>query len=200
MKQRRPNLPVLLLACLFAFAAGADGVLEDQPSEAPRSIWSALESGRAFAIMRHATAPGTGDPPGYSLDDCGTQRNLSDAGRNEARATGAIFRANGIQVAEVLSSAWCRCRETAELLGLGAVRPFAPLNSFFDAPARGERQTAELRDWLAARNAGKPLVLVTHQVNITALTGVYPRSGEVIVARMNPDGTVTVLGSLPPPS
>ena len=200
MKQRRPNPPILLLACLFALAWGTVGVYADQRSEAHHSIWSALKSGRAFAMMRHATSPGTGDPPGYTLHDCGTQRNLSDAGRNEARATGAVFRANGIQAAEVLSSAWCRCRETAELLGLGAVRRFAPLNSFFDAPSRGERQTRELRDWLAARSAGTPLVLVTHQVNITALTGVYPRSGEVVVARMKPDGTVTVLGSLPPPS
>jgi phosphohistidine phosphatase SixA len=199
MKQRNTNLPILLLACLFAFLAGPDAVQADNPAEARQAIWTALNSGRAFAMMRHATAPGTGDPSGYSLDDCATQRNLSDTGRNEARATGAAYRANGIRDAEVLSSAWCRCRETAELLGLGPVRPFAPLNSFFDTPSQGERQTTELRDWLAARNAGKPLVLVTHQVNVTALTGVYPRSGEVVVARMNPDGTVTVLGSLPPP-
>ncbi len=162
------------------------------------ALWAALRSGDAFAMMRHATAPGTGDPPGFSADDCATQRNLSDAGRDEARRTGALFRANGIAAAELRSSVWCRCRDTAELLDLGPVQVLEPLNSFFDTPTRGEGQTRTLRDWLASRTSKRPLVLVTHQVNVTALTGVYPRSGEVVVARIRADGTVAVLGSLPP--
>lgn len=181
---------ILLAACLL--------VAQGRPAEAEESdsLWAALRDGAAFAMMRHALAPGTGDPADFALGDCATQRNLSDQGRRQAAEIGDRFREQGIERARVFSSAWCRCRDTAELLRLGPVETLPPLNSFFADPERRAPQTAALEAWLADRRAGEPLVLVTHQVNITALTGVYPRSGEIVVARREPDGTVTVLGRL----
>lgn len=166
------------------------------------ALWEAVRSGAAFAMMRHALAPGTGDPQSVVIGDCTTQRNLSENGRDQARKIGAGFKANGISAARVYTSAWCRCAETAELLGIGKVANLAPLNSFFTTRERAPAQTAALGSWIAkdksVRASGNPLVLVTHQVNITALTGVYPRSGEIVVARYADDGQVKVLGRLIP--
>lgn len=170
-----------------AQSVGADG---------EAGLWRALREGSAFAVMRHALAPGVGDPAGFRLDDCATQRNLSEEGRQQARAIGGRFRANGIATAEVMTSQWCRARDTATALGLGAVRDLPALNSFFARSRDRDAQTAELRRWLAAAAKGRPLVLVTHQVNISALTDAFTSSGEIIVARLTPDGAIQVLGSL----
>jgi broad specificity phosphatase PhoE len=148
------------------------------------------------ALIRHALAPGTGDPAHFVLEDCATQRNLSEEGRQQAREIGAAFRQNGITAARVLSSRWCRCLETARLLDLGTVEPFPALDSFFATRERGPDQTAELRKFLSQSYDGPPRVLVTHQVNITALTGIFPRSGEMIVVQPLADGAVQVLGRL----
>lgn len=159
-------------------------------------LWDALRQGTAFAIMRHALAPGTGDPDNFKVGDCSTQRNLSDTGRKRAREIGARFRSNGITKANVLSSQWCRCRETAELLALGQVKELPSLNSFFQKFEQRETQTKALRKWLMTSRPKGPLVLSTHQVNISALTGSYTSSGEIVVAQIDADGKVKVLGSI----
>lgn len=164
------------------------------PVMAAPDLWQALRSGAAVALVRHAEAPGIGDPPGFRLDECGTQRNLSAEGRAQAVRLGEAFRREGIASAEIRSSAWCRCRDTATGLALGPVQVAPALNSFFGASASAVDRTAALRQLIAGLPADRPAVLVTHQVNITALTGVYPRSGEVIVLRR--DG-LAVLGRLP---
>ena len=151
----------------------------------------------AVLLMRHATAPGTGDPANFRLGDCSTQRNLSDAGREEARATGDRFRAAGIGFDIILTSEWCRTTETAVLLDLGPAVPFPPANSFFVDRSTEGRQTAEVLAYLASLPEGENVLIVTHQVNITALTGVVPRSGEIVVTRRSGDG-LEVLGRLPP--
>jgi phosphohistidine phosphatase SixA len=161
-------------------------------------LWQAVAQGRAVAMMRHAIAPGTGDPSGFSIGDCSTQRNLSDEGRAQARSIGEAFRANGVTNAVVLTSQWCRCRETAQLLGLGEPQDLPALNSFFADRDSGPAQTAQLVDFLRAQGETGPLVLVTHQVNITALTGIVPRSGETVVFTMTREGKVSVLGTIPP--
>lgn len=155
-----------------------------------------LKAGHSFIVMRHAVAPGTGDPANFSLRDCSTQRNLSDTGRKQALAIGETLRANGIVEAQVFSSQWCRCLETAELLKLGAVRELPPLNSFFQKFERRDIQTENLQKWLDTRNFTIPHVLVTHQVNITALTGYSPVSGEMVIAHRSKDGDIEVLGSI----
>lgn len=161
-------------------------------------LWQALRNGEAFAIMRHAMAPGTGDPSNFKLGDCTTQRNLSERGRTQARTAGSLFRRNGVTKASVYSSQWCRCQETARLLNLGPVNDLAPLNSFFRNYDRSAPQTRALRKWLDAYRGSKPLVLVTHQVNITALTGRGVRSGEIVIFKMKPNGRRSVLGSIIP--
>ncbi|MBK0398887.1 histidine phosphatase family protein [Limibaculum sp. M0105] len=168
------------------------------PAGASPEGWAALARPGAVALMRHALAPGTGDPAGFRLDDCATQRNLDDRGRAQARAVGEAIGAAGIGFDAVLTSQWCRCRETAELLALGAVRPFPALNSFFADRSTRDAQTAAVLDFLAVEGAGQRILLVTHQVNITALTGRVPRSGEIIVAERGEDGRLRVTGTIRP--
>ncbi|MFN2353330.1 MAG: histidine phosphatase family protein [Desulfopila sp.] len=155
-----------------------------------------LKAGHSFILMRHAIAPGTGDPDNFALNDCSTQRNLSDAGRQQALAIGDTLRANGIVEANVFSSQWCRCLETAELLKLGEVRELPPLNSFFRQYARRDQQIENLQEWLDTRDFDIPHVLVTHQVNITALTGYYPALGEMVIVHRSAAGDIEVLGSI----
>ena len=145
------------------------------------------------AIMRHAHAPGTGDSTRFTLDDCSTQRNLDAGGREQAREIGVAIRAAGVVVDRVLTSQWCRCRDTARLLDVGPVEDLPALNSFFRSPARAEQQTAELRQYLAGLPPGEIVVLVTHYVNIRALTGRGAASGEVFLLQIGRDGTVSVV-------
>lgn len=123
-------------------------------------------------MLRHANAPGNGDPPQFRIDDCATQRNLDAAGRDQARHLGARLARAGIATARVYSSQWCRCLDTATLLGLGTVEPLPALNSFFPAPDQRAPRIAELRAFLAGLPAdGGPVVLVTHQFTISEFTG-----------------------------
>ncbi|MEM7497292.1 MAG: histidine phosphatase family protein [Pseudomonadota bacterium] len=163
-------------------------------AQASSEVLAALAEPRTHAIMRHALAPGTGDPAGFTLGDCATQRTLDDRGREQARKTGERLRDAGVHFDRVLTSQWCRCEETARLLGLGPVEPAPPLNSFFRNRATGPGQTTELRRMLAEAPEAETLMLVTHQVNISALTGRATSSGEIVVFRLENDDAVTVLG------
>jgi phosphohistidine phosphatase SixA len=181
--RRLPPFLLLLWLALFAGTAGADDAL-----------WARLRDGGLVVMIRHATAPGVGDPPGLRLGDCSTQRNLSDEGRAEARRIGEAFRRERVPVDEVRSSEWCRCRDTAEL-AFGRYTPWPAINSFFGDRGTEPAQTAAVRA-LGAREAKGNLVLVTHQVNITATTGVYPASGEMVVLRPAGGDRLEVLGRL----
>lgn len=143
-----------------------------------------LDSGGWVMMMRHAaTEAGIGDPPDFRIGDCGTQRNLSDAGRDQARRAGVAMRAAGIRIDEVRTSQWCRCRETAEL-AFGTAQDWPALNSFFADRSGGRDQTAEVLAHTSSLAAGRNLMLVTHQVNITALAGGFVVPGEVVVGRV----------------
>ena len=168
------------------------------PARADEAAWQALRSGGHALLLRHALAPGTGDPSNFVLTDCATQRNLSAAGRDQARRLGAAVREAGVRVDRVLSSRWCRALETARLMEVGPVEPFPPIDSFFQDRGEGPAQTRELEAFLAGL-ADDTVVMVTHQVNITALTGIVPRSGEGVVVRPSADG-VTVVGRLSLPA
>lgn len=173
------------------------------PEEA--EIWAKLQNADAenetyAVLLRHAIAPGTGDPVNFQLGDCSTQRNLSEEGRQQARAIGQAFRDRNIPVKQVLSSQWCRCLETAELMDIGAVESFPPLNSFFRDRSTADAQTAQVTDYLKANQQDSGvIVMVTHQVNITALSDIVPRSGSAIVVQLNAD-SVNVVGQLSEPS
>jgi phosphohistidine phosphatase SixA len=147
-------------------------------------------------LLRHAIAPGTGDPPTFKLGDCSSQRNLSDAGRQQARRIGAAFRRHGVKVDKVYASQWCRCKDTVKLLKLGPGEPLLLLNSFFENRSAGKGQTAALKDFLTTQSFAGVVVLVTHQVNITALTGIYPNSGEAVVVEAPDSDGIRVFGRL----
>lgn len=165
-------------------------------SDNEAGLWKALRSGSHFAIMRHAIAPGTGDPPHFTLDECSTQRNLSDEGRDQAKKIGVRFRANGIQEMRVFSSQWCRCLETARLLSLGTVQELPALNSFFEHREHRDSQTQMLKDWIKRQQLDHALLLVTHQVNITALTNIYPDPGELVIVHRSATGDFSVIGTI----
>jgi hypothetical protein len=185
-------LPILVWAAIgFPLVFGLSTA-----AAADAEIWSALRTPGHAALIRHAVAPGTGDPAAFTLGDCATQRNLSEAGRRQARTIGALFRDHGIRTARVYSSQWCRSLDTARLIDLGPVQELPVLNSFFSKPELGEKQTESLKAWLANRSAPVPAILVTHQVNITALTDVYPDAGEIVVVRATRAGAITVVGTL----
>lgn len=167
------------------FAAGTALVLSTglaPAQDASRGFWTLLRDGGCVVLMRHAqTDPGVGDPPNFKLGECSTQRNLSEAGREQARRVGTAFVRERVQLAQVRSSAWCRCVDTA-MLAFKQNTVWPPINSFFG----GEGRDAQTREVLAAAQAWtapRNLMLVTHQVNITALTGEYLAMGEVFVTR-----------------
>lgn len=184
----------LLVMCLKVAALLWSTTTASANNEA--RLWAALRDGKAFAIMRHALAPGTGDPDNFKINDCTTQRNLSDIGRKQAIKIGNRFRRNGIQKANVFTSQWCRCRETAKLLDLGPAIDLPPLNSFFQNFERREPQTQQLLQWLKNDRPDGVVILSTHQVNVCALTGQFTSSGEIVVAQLTNDKTIKVLGSL----
>jgi phosphohistidine phosphatase SixA len=159
-------------------------------------LWTQLATGGQVVLLRHAIAPGTGDPPTFKLGDCSTQRNLSDAGRQQARRIGAAFRRHGVNIDKVYTSQWCRCQDTAELLKLGPVEPLPLLNSFFDNRSAGKAQTAALEEFLTTKFFAGVVILVTHQVNITALTDIFPSSGEAVVVEVPESKNIRVLGRL----
>ncbi len=168
-----------------------------QPAAASETAaWDALKGG-AIALFRHANAPGTGDPARMRLGDCTTQRNLDAAGRAQARRIGDAFRARGITVGAVFASQWCRTLETAELAFPGQARPEPVFNSFFDDRSEGPAQTVAALRLLNAWTGPGALVISTHQVNITALTGIVPASGEGIVVVMMA-GKPAVIGRIRP--
>jgi phosphohistidine phosphatase SixA len=171
----RVGLTVLAGLAVLGGCLAAPVLANDAPA------WEALASGGHVLLLRHAsTDPGVGDPPGFRLGDCATQRNLSPDGRRQAREFGGRLAARGIAIGPVLSSRWCRCLDTATL-AFGRAEAWPELDSFFgdraSEPARSREVLARVRDW---RGPGT-LVLVTHQVNIIAAVGIAPAMGEGVV-------------------
>jgi phosphohistidine phosphatase SixA len=160
------------------------------------ALWQKMQGGGVTVLMRHAaTDPGIGDPPGFTLDRCATQRNLSEAGRQDARRIGAAFRLHGVAPGAVWSSRWCRCLDTARL-AFGHVAPEPGLDSMFnDDAAVSAAKLRTLHARLAARRQSTPLVLVTHDVNIRALTGHSLAPGEMVLTQLR-DGKLEVIGRL----
>ena len=133
-------------------------------------------------FMRHALAPGFGDPDHFSLQDCNTQRNLDSTGRAQAQVIGAKLAAAGIKFSAIYSSYWCRCLETAELLGLGDVKPFDGLNSFYQNHAPRDATLAKLRQKLDSFLPSTPAsLMVTHAVTVRAITGLSVASGGMVI-------------------
>ena len=139
------------------------------------------ETGANVMFMRHALAPGYGDPSYFDVNNCSTQRNLDATGRAQARSLGKVLKQHQIRFDEIKSSQWCRCQETARLLDVGKVVPFTGLNSFFEEHADREQTLRQLKSYLDALKQDELVLLVTHQVVISAVTGVYAPSGGVVL-------------------
>ncbi len=186
-----PSVFRLALAALAISLFAAPAAIGDDSREA----WTALVNGGHVALIRHGNAPpGYGDPPGFKIDDCTTQRNLDDRGRAQARALGAAFRQHGVRVDKVLSSPWCRCLETAELLALGSVE-----NTWAVAASdRSPDRLAVLKQMVSSWRGPGTLVVVTHALTVQALVGIMPAQAETVVLRpkRGPEPGIDVAGRI----
>ncbi len=145
--------------------------------------WGPAKDGDKIILIRHAKAPGFGDPPGFKINDCETQRNLSKKGIEQSEKIGKLFKKNKIKIDQVLSSQWCRCKDTAKY-AFKKHKEFPALNSTFQPPfdKNAKNQIKELKDYIKKwKGNGGNLVLITHYVIITAITDVAPRSGEIVI-------------------
>ena len=132
-------------------------------------------------FLRHALAPGSGDPSNFAKKDCSTQRNLNNEGRSQARLIGHYFKAKKINFSEILTSEWCRCIDTTKELNLGKWEIFSGLNSFYEGHEKKDKVMAKLRKKLNSLSHSDLVLLVTHQVVILAQTGIAPKSGEMVL-------------------
>jgi phosphohistidine phosphatase SixA len=150
-----------------------------------------LRSSSYVLLMRHASAPGVGDPPNYTLDDCRTQRNLDAEGRRQAAVVGDWLRKEGVLAATVFSSVWCRCKETAALLGFDAYQVEPSLGSFFDEMGKAHESNRALQRFVAQNLQAKgerALILVTHHVNILEFAGENVASGDLVLVKVDASG------------
>ena len=151
-----------------------------------KSLIDQLEKGEKLIFIRHAYAPGSGDPNNFNLNDCSTQRNLSNIGRKQAQYIGAFFRENKIKIDKVLSSEWCRCKETAKI----AFENYSTnsfLNSFYSSKytKNKDKQIKELNNYIKNYKSNENLILVTHYVLISEVLNYGPSSGEIVVSDKN---------------
>ena len=168
------------------------------PTLADEATWALLKKGGQIVLVRHGlTDPGVGDPPGFALEDCKTQRNLSDAGRQEAQRLGAAFRTRAIPVARVLSSPWCRCIETATIAFGRPPQTHAALGNLFERQGQRDSQVAAFRDLVRQVPRQGNLVLVTHGSTTLAFTGVSPATAEMVVVTPGANGQYKVAGRIP---
>ena len=132
-------------------------------------------------FLRHSWAPGFGDPENFKTDDCNTQRNLSDDGVLQARKIGKFFLINQIEFSEILTSEWCRCKETINEMNIGDWKTFPGLNSFFQNFSKKNIVLPLLYDKLNNVKNDDFILLVTHQVVISEITNISPPSGGMVI-------------------
>ena len=183
----------------FALAALAIVLIAGPLSAADDSAetWAALDKGGHVALVRHGNAPPGygGDPPGFKIDDCATQRNMDEKGRAQARAVGEAFRQHGVRVDKILSSPWCRCLETARLMALGPVDGTMAVAASDKSPDR----LAALKQMVSAWRGPGTLVVVTHALTVQGLVGILPGQAETVVLRprLGTEPGVDVVGRIP---
>jgi len=158
-----------------------------------KNLISQLMKGGKLIFIRHASAPGNGDPSNFNLNDCSTQRNLNENGRKQAKNIGIFFKENKIKIDEVLSSEWCRCKETAEI----AFKDFSTnsfLNSFYSSKhaKNKDQQVKALNDYIKKFKSDENLILVTHYVMISEALNYSSSSGEIVVS----DKNFNILGTI----
>jgi phosphohistidine phosphatase SixA len=183
-----------LLALALAF-----GIAPALAADDGREAWAALVQGGHVALIRHGNAPPGygGDPPGFRIDDCTTQRNLDERGREQARALGEAFRSRGVRVDRVESSPWCRCLETARMMAVGPVDSTWAVAASDKSPERLAALKQKVSSW---RGPGT-LVLVTHALTVQSLVDILPGQAETVVLRpkLGKEPGVEVVGRIPVP-
>jgi phosphohistidine phosphatase SixA len=185
-----------LLGLILALTFAAPSARADEDA-----AWQALRDGGHVALLRHAAAPGgAGDPPGFRLEDCATQRNLSAEGRADAAAIGARLKTRNIAFEKILTSPWCRCVDTANLLELGSPTIEPAFSNIVVLSDQRDEIVAAGRGLIGAWQGQGTLLVVTHGANISALTGISPASGEMVVVRIGADGAIAPIGRIPPPA
>jgi len=167
----------------FVFLLFVQGSFESHAQPDAISLEDALKTRGTVIMFRHALAPGFGDPSNFRVDDCSTQRNLDARGREQSKAIGSQFKRLGFSSDVVYSSPWCRCLETARLMDIGSVNSFNGLGSFFEGHVDRSQTLERLNSQLEAiaKSQDKPVVMVTHQVVISAVTLMGTSSGEAIL-------------------
>jgi len=191
-------LSSLLLDVAGFSASAASAASPSAPGEATAEarLIEAVRQGGVTILIRHsATEPGVGDPPGFKLSDCATQRNLSDAGREQARRLGRWFEVHGLRPTAVRVSPWCRARETA-MLTFGRAQDWDPLSNLLNDRSRQADQTSEVRKSIAGGADSTIDVLISHGVSISAFVDVYLQQGEMVVVRPARDGGIEIVGRL----
>jgi len=189
----------LIALALFPAAASAFAADEQQAGD-EQAAWAALAGGGHIALIRHGNAPPGygGDPPGFRIDDCKTQRNLDDKGRAQGKALGDAFRSHGVSVDRILSSLVCRCMDTASLMAVGNVE-----SSWALVPDRDPNRPRlrELKEIVSGWRGPGTLVLVSHGFTIEPLTGIMPDQAEVVVLRPTPGigNGASIVGRIPAP-
>jgi phosphohistidine phosphatase SixA len=188
-------LSTVIFTLIFGFTAQSSFANE-------LAIWDRLQGTTPkgyVLLLRHSLAPGVGDPENFKLNDCSTQRNLSDIGRQDARDIGEWLARRQIKIARIESSRWCRAKETAELLNLGKVRLNRNLDSLFqETDLANHPQTTRVRKQIVDyRNKSGLLIMVGHFVNIGAITNVGVASGEGVLVRADSKGVIRVVGTTP---
>jgi phosphohistidine phosphatase SixA len=201
MRNRSRYMRGLILALVSILALT---LIPHNASAKSLAIWDSLQGTNPkgyVLLLRHALAPGVGDPENFRVDDCSTQRNLNDQGRQDARDIGQWIKRREVRILRIESSRWCRAKETAKLLGLGPVRLNKNLDSLFqDEDALNDPQTANIRKRIVShRNTSGLLIFVGHFVNISAVVGVGVESGEGVLVRANAQGQIKVMGYSPTP-
>lgn len=165
-------------------------------AQADVQLWQKLQSGGYVVFLRHGlTEPGVGDPPGFKLGDCATERKLNAEGRAESKRLGETFRRNGVPVAQVLSSEWCRCRDTAEL-AFGGYEVWPALNNLFGRHANAAAQRRAILERASRFRSAGNLILVSHGSTIVQVAGVSPAMGEMVVMRPAGAGRLELVGRL----
>ena len=187
----------LLVSSLFLATHSSNAQVNN--AETVKDDLHLLKLAGHHAIFRHAIAPGSGDPQEVVMGDCSTQRNLDVTGREQAARIGEAFRQEGITPTQILSSGWCRCIDTAELMALGPVTDFEPLHSVWTQSADvAQRRTADMKKMLRALPQDETVVMVTHSTNLSALIGYGAPSGGGYVIKVDNNGELSVVGSIAP--
>jgi len=161
-------------------------ILFSTNSNSEENLINSLKEGGKLIFIRHALAPGSGDPDNFKLNDCSTQRNLSQEGIEQSKKIGSFFKENKIPIDKVLSSEWCRCKDTAKYV-FKNFKTFDALNSFYSSKFKKnkDKQIRDLKRYINKWNGEENLVFVTHYVVILEMLNITPSSGEIIVSDKN---------------